>query len=58
MVGDSTTGLLHFSEAVAFTWGEVELRDSGTALINVRQSKIGPEAEGVTLYTGHKPRRP
>ena len=52
VVGDSTIGLLHFSEAVAFTWGEVELRDNGTALINMRRSKTDPEGEGVTLYIG------
>ena len=45
-------GLLRRSEAAALTWGDVELRDNGTALINVRRSKTDPEAEGVTLYVG------
>ena len=39
-------GLLRRSEASALTWSEVELRDNGTALINVRRSKTDPEAEG------------
>ena len=45
-------GLLRRSEAAALTWGDVELRENGTALINVRRSKTDPEAEGVTLYIG------
>ena len=43
-------GLLRRSEAAALNWGDVELRENGTALINVRRSKTDPEAEGVTLY--------
>jgi len=45
-------GLLRRSEAAALTWSDVELRDKGTALINVWRSKTDPEAEGVTLYIG------
>ena len=45
-------GLLRRSEAAALTWGDVELRENGSALINVRRSKTDPEAEGVTLYIG------
>ena len=45
-------GLLRRSEAAALTWGDVELRENGAALINVRRSKTDPEAEGVTLYIG------
>ena len=45
-------GLLRRSEAAALTWGDMELRENGTALINVRRSKTDPEAEGVTLYIG------
>ena len=45
-------GLLRRSEAAALAWGDVELRENGTALINVRRSKTDPEAEGVTLYIG------
>ena len=40
------------SEAAALTWGNVELRDNCTALINVRRSKTDQEGEGVTLYIG------
>ncbi len=40
------------SEAAALTWGDVELRDNGTALITIRRSKTDPDAEGVTLYIG------
>ena len=46
------TGLLRFSEAAALTWGDVGIRDNGTALINVRRSKTDQEGEGVTLYIG------
>ena len=45
-------GLLRRSEAAALTWGDVELRDNGTALINVRRSKTDQEGEGITLYIG------
>ena len=47
-------GLLRRSEAAALTRNDVELRDNGTALINVRRSKTDPEAEGVTLFIGHQ----
>ena len=40
------------SEAAALTWGYMELRDNGTALVTVRRSKTDPEAEGVTLNSG------
>ena len=40
------------SEAAALTWSDVELRDNGTALINVRRSKTDQEGEGETLYIG------
>ena len=40
------------SEAAALTWGDVELRDNGTALITVRRSKTDQEGEGITLYIG------
>ena len=45
-------GLLRRSEAAALTWGDVELRENGSALINVRRSKTDPDAEEVTLYIG------
>ena len=47
-------GLLRRSEAAALTWGDVDFRDNGSALINVRGSKTDPEAEGVTLFIGHR----
>ena len=45
-------GLLRRSEAAALTWGDIDLRDNGTALITLRRSKTDQEAEGVTLYIG------
>ena len=45
-------GLLRRSEVAALTWGDAELRDNDTGLINIRRSKTDPEAEGVTLYIG------
>ena len=45
-------GLLRRSEAAALTWADVELRENGSSLINIRRSKTDPEAEGVTLYIG------
>ena len=46
-------GLLCRSEAAALTWDDVERRENGSELINVRRTKTDPEAEGVTLYNGH-----
>ena len=45
-------GLLRRSEAAALTWGDVEFRDKGSALLQLRRSKTDQEAEGVTLYIG------
>ena len=45
-------GLLRRSEAAALTWGDVEFRDNGSALLQLRRSKTDQEAEGVTLYVG------
>ena len=47
-------GLLRRSEAAALAWGDVELRDDGSALLQVRRSKTDPTAEGVTLYIGRE----
>ena len=47
-------GLLRRSEAAALTWGDVELRDDGSALLQIRRSKTDPTAEGVTLYIGRE----
>ena len=45
-------GLLRRSEAAALTWDDVELRENGSALMQVRRSKTDPEGEGITLYIG------
>ena len=45
-------GLLRRSEAAALTWGDVEFRDNGSALLQLRRSKADQEAEGVVLYIG------
>ena len=45
-------GLLRRSEAAALTWGDVEFRDNGSALLQLRRSKTDQEAEGVVLYIG------
>ena len=47
-------GLLRRSEAAALTWGDVEFRDDGAALITLRRSKTDQEAEGVVLYIGRE----
>ena len=47
-------GLLRRSEAAALAWGDVELRDDGSALLQVRRSKTDPTGEGVTLYIGRE----
>ena len=39
-------GLLRRSEAAALTWGDVEFRDNGSALLQLRRSKTDQEAEG------------
>ena len=45
-------GLLRRLEAAALTWGDVEFRDNGSALLQLRRSETDPEAEGVVLYIG------
>ena len=47
-------GLLRRSEAAALTWGDVELRDNGTGLLQLRRSKTDQEGEGVVLYIGRE----
>ena len=44
--------MLRRSEAAALTWSDVELRENGTGLINIRRSKTDPEGEGIALYLG------
>ena len=46
--------ILHRSQAAALTWSDVELRDNGTGLINIRSSRTCEEGEGITLYIGHQ----
>ena len=45
-------GLLRRSEGAALPWGDVEFRDNGSALLQLRRSKTDQESEGVTLYIG------
>ena len=45
-------GLLRRSEAAALTWGDVEFRGDGAALVTLRRSKTDQEAEG--LYVGRE----
>ena len=47
-------GLLRRSEAAALTWGDVEFRDDGAALVTLRRSKTDQEAEGTVLYVGRE----
>ena len=47
-------GLLRRSEAAALTWGDVELRDNGAGLLQLRRSKTDQESEGVVLYIGRE----
>ena len=50
-------GLLRRSEAAALTWGDVEFRENGAALVTLRRSKTDQEAEGVVLYVGQEAAR-
>ena len=52
MLATLRDGLLRRSEAAALTWGDVEFRDNGSALLQLRRSKTDQEAEGVVLYIG------
>ena len=47
-------GLLRRSEAAALTWGDVEFRNDGAALVTLRRSKTDQEAEGKVLYVGRE----
>ena len=47
-------GLLRRSEAAALTWGDLELQEDGSALLQLRRSKTDQESEGVTLYIGQE----
>ena len=54
MLATLRDGLLRRSEAAALTWGDVEFRDNGSALLQLRRSKTDQEAEGVVLYVGRE----
>ena len=45
-------GLLRRSEAHLLTWADVEFRNNGTALLQLRRSKTDQEGEGVVPYIG------
>ena len=45
-------GLLRLSETHLLTWTDVEFRDNGTALLQLRRSKTDQEGEGVVVYIG------
>ena len=45
-------GLLRRSEAHLLTWADVEFRNNGTALLQLRRSKTDQEGEGVVIYIG------
>ena len=47
-------GLLRRSEAAALTWGDIEFREDGAALVTLHRSKTDQEAEGVVLYVGQE----
>ena len=47
-------GLLRRSEASALTWGDVELRNNGTCLLQLHRSKTDQEGKGVVLYIGRE----
>ena len=40
--------------SAALTWADLELRDNGSALLQVHRSKTDPEGEGVVLYIGRE----
>ena len=54
MLATLRDGLLRRSEAAALTWGDVEFRDDGAALVTLRRSKTDQEAEGTVLYVGRE----
>ena len=45
-------GLLRLSETHLLTWTDVEFRNNGTALLQLRRSKTDQEGEGVVVYIG------
>ena len=45
-------GMLRRSEASELRWGDLEFKEDGSALLQVRRSKTDQEAEGVVLYIG------
>ena len=47
-------GLLRRAEASDLRWDEVEFREDGSALLNIRRSKTDPGGEGTVLYIGQE----
>ena len=47
-------GLLRRAEAADLHWGDVEFREDGSSLLNIRRSKTDPEGEGAVLYIGQE----
>ena len=45
-------GLLRRSDAHLLTWADVDFRNNGNALLQLRRSKTDQEGEGVVLYIG------
>ena len=45
-------GLLRRSEAHSLKWADVDFRNNGTALLQLRRSKTDQEGEGVVIYIG------
>ena len=54
LLGTLRDGLLRRSEAAELTWGDIDFRDDGAALITLRRSKTDQEAEGVVLFIGRE----
>ena len=44
--------MLRRSEAHSLTWADVDFRNNGNALLQLRRSKTDQEGEGVVLYIG------
>ena len=45
-------GLLRRSEAHSLKWADIDFRNNGTALLQLRRSKTDQEGEGVVIYIG------
>ena len=45
-------GLLRREEAAVLTWGDIDFKADGSALLTIRRSKTDPEAVGTVQYLG------